>query len=129
MLSLDFKSRVVKIALLVFGLGIAGAAVAQSARQAQISERLAPAGQVCLAGEPCASASAAGSSAAAGGADAGAFSASGTYDQYCAMCHGTGMAGAPLRGDADHWTARLADVGIDTVVTNAIYGINTMPPR
>lgn len=130
MFSLDLKSRAVKLALLVLGLGIASAAVAQSARQAQISERLAPVGQVCLAGEPCsASSSSAGASAGAAGADAGAFSVSGTYDQYCAMCHGTGMAGAPLRGDADHWTARLADVGIDTVVTNAINGINAMPPR
>lgn len=131
MLSLGFNSRVVKFALLVVGLGIASAAVAQSARQAQISERLAPVGQVCLAGEPCASAAggSAGAAASAGGADAGAFNVTGAYDQYCAMCHGTGMAGAPLRGDADHWTARLADVGIDTVVTNAIDGINAMPPR
>lgn len=128
MFSLDFRSRVVKFALLVVGLSIAGAAVAQSARQAQIAERLAPAGQVCLAGDPCASASS--SADAAGGGDAGgAFNVSATYDQYCAMCHGTGMAGAPLRGAADHWTPRLADVGIDTVVTNAINGINAMPPR
>jgi|SRR5690554_3813499 len=131
MLSLGFNSRVVKFALLVVGLGIASVAVAQSTRQAQITERLAPVGEVCLAGEPCASAagSPAGATAGAGAADAGAFSVSGTYDQYCAMCHGTGMAGAPLLGDDDHWGARLADVGIDTVVANAINGINAMPPR
>lgn len=128
MFSLDFKSRTVRLALLVLGLGIASAAVAQSARQAQISERLAPVSQVCLAGEPCASAAGAVADAA-GGADAGVFSASDTYDQYCAMCHGTGMAGAPMRGDDDHWTARLADVGIEAIVTNAINGINAMPPR
>src|SRR5690554_902847 len=133
MLSLDFKSRAVKIALLMFDLGIAGAAMAQSARQAQISERLAPVGQVCLAGEPCAAAgSSAGTSAGAtsgGAADAGVFNVTDTYDQYCAMCHGTGMAGAPLLGDADHWGPRVADVGLDTIVANAINGINAMPPR
>ena len=124
------NSRVIKLGLMIVGLGVASAALAQSVREQQIAERLQPVGSVCLAGEACAtggSAPAAGGSVAqAGGAT---FSAQGTYDQYCAMCHNTGMAGAPRREDADHWTARIEEIGLETVVTNAINGINAMPPR
>ena len=124
------NSRVIKLGLMIVGLGVASAALAQSVRDQQIAERLQPVGSVCLAGEACAtggSAPAAGGSVAqAGGA---AFSAQGTYEQYCAMCHNTGMAGAPRREDADHWAARVEEIGLQAVVTNAINGINAMPPR
>ena len=43
------------------------------------------------------------------------------------MCHGAGVAGAPKVGDAAAWTDRIAQ-GIDALYTNAIKGINTMPP-
>ncbi|HBX37591.1 MAG TPA: cytochrome c5 family protein [Pseudohongiella sp.] len=124
MLNLGFKSRVVKMGLLVLGLGIAGAVVAQTHEQ-QVAQRLQPVGQVCLAGEPCAT----GGAPAASGATAAAFDPATTYDQYCAMCHNTGMAGAPRRGDADHWTARVEEAGFATIVTNAVNGVNAMPPR
>lgn len=130
MLNLGMKSRVVKLGLLVLGISVAGTVVAQSARNAQIAERLAPVGNVCLAGEACASGAAPAAAApAAAGGGAATFNVSGSYEQYCAMCHNTGMAGAPMRTATDHWEARLADVGINTIVTNAINGINAMPPR
>ena len=127
MLNLGMKSRVVKLGLLVLGISVAGSVWAQSARQQQIAERLAPVGSVCLAGEACASGAAPAAAAAGGGA--ATFNVSGSYEQYCAMCHNTGMAGAPMRTATDHWEARLADVGINTIVTNAINGINAMPAR
>lgn len=125
MFSNGLKSRVVKLGLLVLTIGVAGSVWAQSTRDQQIAERLVPVGSVCLAGEACAT----GAATQVAAADSGSFDVTATYDQYCAMCHNTGMAGAPTREAADHWEARLADVGIETVVTNAITGINAMPPR
>lgn len=127
MLNLGLKSRVVRLALLVMGIGIAGSVVAQSARDQMIADRLAPVGQVCLAGEECASGAApAAAQASAGG---GAFDVTASYDQYCAMCHNTGMAGAPMRDAEDHWATRMSEDGFDGVLANAINGINAMPAR
>lgn len=126
MLNLGLKSRVVKLVLLVMGIGIAGSVVAQSARDQMIADRLAPVGQVCLVGEECASGAAPAVAQAAGG---GAFDAEATYNQYCAMCHNTGMAGAPMRDAADHWANRMGEDGFAGVLSNAINGINAMPAR
>jgi len=135
MFSKGMQSRVVKMSLMIVGLSVAGAALAQSARDQLIAERLAPAGSVCLAGEACVTGSSAAGSTASTAAPAMAqaasaeFSASATYEQYCAMCHNTGMANAPRRDDAAHWTARVAEVGLATITNNAITGINAMPAR
>jgi cytochrome c5 len=129
MLNLVLKSRALKLALLVLGISVAGTVVGQSARHQQIAERLAPVGSVCLAGEDCAAGAAAPMAVVAVTAAVASFNASASYDQYCAMCHNTGMAGAPTRVATDHWVARLADVGFNTIVTNAITGINAMPAR
>ncbi|MBV1931064.1 MAG: c-type cytochrome [Porticoccaceae bacterium] len=55
-----------------------------------------------------------------------------TYQQYCSICHGSGVAGAPKVGDASSWTPRI-EQGLETLVTNAISGISsnagTMPPK
>lgn len=125
MLSNGFKSRVVKLGLLVLSIGIAGSVWAQSTRDQQIAERLQPVGSVCLAGEECAS----GGATVVASASEAVFSVEATYDQYCAMCHNTGMAGAPERSNDAHWEARVADAGMDTLINNAITGINAMPPR
>lgn len=138
MFSKGVQSRVVKISLMIVGLSVAGAALAQSVRDQYIAERLAPVGSVCLAGDACAT----GGSASVGSAVASSapamtiaqaataeFNVVGTYDQYCAMCHNTGMANAPRLGDEAHWTARVAEVGLAVITTNAITGINAMPAR
>lgn len=126
MLKLGLKSRAVKLVLIALGFSIAGAVVAQS-RDEMIAERIAPVGQVCLLGEECAQGQAA--AASSGAAAGGEFEVTATFDQNCAMCHNTGMAGAPRRDDTAHWEARLADAGFDTLVNNAINGVNAMPPR
>lgn len=54
------------------------------------------------------------------------------YDQFCSICHKVGVGGAPILGETDHWTPRIAN-GIDTLVNNAINGMSSdngvMPPK
>jgi len=85
-----------------------------------IRERTKPVGSVCVEGEECGSATA---SVAAGPRDPEEL-----YGAVCAGCHNTGAIGAPKLGDATDWSARL-EKGFDTVVANAINGINAMPAR
>lgn len=46
----------------------------------------------------------------------------------CAACHSTGVAGAPVTGNAAAWGSRIA-TGIDSLVANAINGKGAMPPK
>jgi cytochrome c5 len=121
------KSRFSKLALLVLGLAMAGSLWAQQTRDQQIAERLQAVGNVCVAGTECAP-GASGATAVVAQAGNG-FSVQGAYEQYCAMCHTSGMAGAPLLHDESHWSARLEEVGFDEILQNSITGINAMPPR
>jgi cytochrome c5 len=65
--------------------------------------------------------------AAAKTADAGSAGKA-VYDKVCAVCHGTGVAGAPKFGDKPAWSARLAQ-GKDALHANAIKGKGAMPPK
>ncbi len=46
----------------------------------------------------------------------------------CAACHATGVAGSPMLGDADAWSARL-EKGADELYASAINGIGAMPAK
>ena len=120
-----FRFRFVKPSLLVLSVLSAGSLAAQSLDQ-QVAERLKPIGEVCLAGQACASGGAAPFQVAAA---TGEFSAEQVYTQNCAMCHATGVAGAPKFGDADAWSARITAKGFAMVVQNSITGINAMPAK
>ncbi len=85
-----------------------------------IADRIKPVGTVCVEGEECGAASAA--------ADSGPKSPEDIYQASCFGCHGTGALNAPKFGDATAWSARL-DKGVDQLVSNAINGINAMPPK
>jgi cytochrome c5 len=50
------------------------------------------------------------------------------YNGLCMTCHAAGVADAPMAG-SDQMAQRLSEKGIDTLVTNAINGLNVMPPR
>jgi cytochrome c5 len=50
------------------------------------------------------------------------------YQASCFACHGTGVAGAPVLGDKEAWSARIAQ-GEATLNDHAINGFNAMPPR
>ncbi|MDD9890664.1 MAG: c-type cytochrome [Gammaproteobacteria bacterium] len=49
------------------------------------------------------------------------------WSRSCALCHVSGVADAPLLGDAEEWRRRLAK-GESAVMTNVLEGINSMPP-
>ncbi|WP_255852689.1 c-type cytochrome [Marinobacterium rhizophilum] len=109
-------------ALCALGLGAVMVASVQAATDHdKIIERIKPSGSVCIVGDDsCGGASAApAGSAGRSGAD--------VYAASCAACHGTGVLGAPKFGTSD-WTDRSAK-GMETLLANAINGINAMPPR
>lgn len=85
-----------------------------------IRDRLKPVGKVCVEGDDCGTAAAAAATGPRGGED--------IYNASCNACHGTGAMGAPKFGDAAAWADRSSK-GIDTLIANAINGINAMPPR
>jgi len=45
----------------------------------------------------------------------------------CAMCHVTGVAGAPMVGNVEQWQPRL-EQGKDLLLAHTIEGFNAMPP-
>ena len=49
------------------------------------------------------------------------------YTAKCAMCHDSGVAGAPKLGDQAAWKAHL-EHGMDHMLENAKKGIGAMPP-
>ncbi len=50
------------------------------------------------------------------------------YETKCAVCHASGVAGAPKLGDKAAWAPRIKS-GMDTLMKNVINGINAMPPK
>ena len=50
------------------------------------------------------------------------------YNSVCMSCHMSGAAGAPITGEANQWSDRLAK-GNDTLYSNAINGIGVMPAK
>lgn len=109
-------------ALVALGLGVAlSASVQATSNDEAVIERIKAVGSVCIEGdESCGGAAAAAPAAAARTPDQ-------IYTASCAGCHNTGVAGAPKYGTSD-WADR-ATKGMDTLLANAINGINAMPPR
>ena len=93
-----------------------------------------PVGEVYIAGEsepeeaPSTAPAAAATMTAGAAAPAAAKSAEQVYTSSCLACHGTGVAGAPKLGDVAAWAPRIA-AGMDTLLGNAIKGLNAMPPK
>ena len=50
------------------------------------------------------------------------------YDTSCAVCHATGVAGAPKAGDKAAWASRVSQ-GYATMYDHALNGIGAMPPK
>ena len=59
---------------------------------------------------------------------AGSANGKAVYDQTCAVCHGTGIAGAPKAGDKAAWEPRLKQ-GVAALHDASIKGKNAMPPK
>jgi cytochrome c5 len=92
-------------------------------------QRIQPVGAV-LSGEEGTAALAEAQSAAAEAAPAQDIVVDGSavYDGLCKTCHDAGVAGAPI-AKSDQMAARLDEKGLETLVSNAINGLNAMPPR
>lgn len=99
---------------------------ADPGKVAMADERIAPVGDV-YTDEAAAQQAAAAEPAAEMAAAPAEFDAASTYQAACFACHGTGAAGAP-KMEAAAWTDRLGK-GEATLVSNAINGINAMPPK
>ncbi len=107
-------------ALFAVALGFLATSTMANTDNDAIAERIKPVGSVCVEGDDCGGAAAA---PAAGGARSGAD----VYSASCAACHASGVLDAPKFGTSD-WADR-ANKGLETLVSNAINGINAMPPR
>ena len=92
-------------------------------------KRIAPVGAV-RSGEEGAAALAEAQAAAVEAAPATAVELDGgaVYGGLCKTCHDTGVAEAPIAG-SDQMAARLQEKGLETLVSNALNGLNAMPPR
>lgn len=88
---------------------------AQTDRQrAEIEARIKPVGDVCLQGDA--------SCAATGAASDVARSGEEVYNTSCMVCHASGVAGAPILGDAAAWADRIAK-GRDVLLDSGINGL------
>ena len=96
-----------------------------------VIENIKPVGEVYIAGEsePAEMATSPGAAMTADAGEAAApKSGDQVYSSSCLACHATGVAGAPKLGDAAAWAPRIAK-GMDSLISNAINGINAMPPK
>ena len=103
--------------LLLLSLSLAAA---PPGTREEISERLAPAGELCLAGEDC--------GVAAVVVAAGDRSGQEIYDSFCFACHATGVSEAPIFGDAAGWSDRL-EKSMDELWNSTLVGLNLMPAK
>lgn len=55
------------------------------------------------------------------------FDAAAKYATTCAVCHNSGVAGAPKKGDVKAWSQRLAK-GNDAMIASVKNGLGAMPP-
>lgn len=106
----------------VASLALSTTSVAATITQQQyddIAERIKPVGGVYLAGSQPEAANP-GSTEPRDGAT--------VYGTFCIACHGSGVTGAPIKGNAEQWAPRIAQ-GQDQMKEHAIKGFNAMPPR
>ena len=89
--------------------------------QAAVTERIRPFGQVYLPGEEQEAAGPTVETAVEPAPVATALSGPQVYNAACLACHGAGIGGAPVLGDADAWSSRVSQ-GIDVLKDHAING-------
>ena len=89
--------------------------------QAAVAERIRPVGQVYFPGEEQQAPAPKVEPAVEPAPVAAALSGPQVYNSACLACHGAGIGGAPILGDAAAWEARIAQ-GIDVLNDHAING-------
>lgn len=113
---MDFSFRQFIFAA-VAAFTIAAPAVANDMTDDAIAERIKPVGTLYLEGE-----------APVAEVAAGPRSGDAVYNTFCTACHTSGVMGAPKKGDAGDWSARIAQ-GKDVLADHAINGFNAMPAK
>lgn len=100
--------------------------------QAAVEDRIRPFGQVYMPGEEAAANAPQVAEASHAEPVQTAMSGPQVYNAACIACHGSGIGGAPIVGDAAAWTERLGQ-GNDTLYLHAIEGYTGssgfMPPK
>jgi cytochrome c5 len=100
--------------------------------QEAVAERIRPVGQVYLPGEEQEAAAAVVETVAEPEPVATAMTGPQVYNSACIACHGSGVGGAPIVGDAAQWSERIAQ-GMETLSRHAIEGYTGtagyMPPK
>jgi cytochrome c5 len=91
--------------------------------QAAVAARIRPVGQVYLAGEEQASSSPTVETPAEPDPVATAMSGPQVYNSACLACHGAGIGGAPILGDAAQWAERIAQ-GSAILKEHAVQGFS-----
>lgn len=89
--------------------------------QEAIAGRIRPFGDVYMPGEEGASAAPVAQAMSEPEPVAAALSGPQVYNSACLACHGAGIGGAPVLGDAEGWAARIAQ-GMDVLKEHAIKG-------
>lgn len=104
------------VSLVALVVAVAASAVELSdSQRAEIEERIAPVGELCMQGD-----SDCGGPAVA--ASSGPRSGKEVYDSACMACHATGAGGAPKMGDVEAWAPRIAK-GMDALHQSGIEGV------
>jgi len=124
---------ILTIALIILAIIVAGPVMSTMSeaknadRDKQTAMRVAPVGKLAV-GEPAADTK----PAAAEETAAVEMDGPTVYQNACAACHASGVAGAPAFGDAAAWKDRVAQ-GMDLLVEHAINGYQGdagyMPPK
>ena len=100
--------------------------------KAAVVERIKPVGQVYLPGEEQQAAAPTVETPPTPKPVVASLSGPQVYNQACLVCHGAGIGGAPILGDAAAWTDRIAQ-GADVLKEHAIDGFTGstgfMPPK
>lgn len=100
--------------------------------QRAVLERIQPVGQVYLPGEQHAAAAPTVDTPAQPEPVATVLTGPQVYNTACSACHGAGIGGAPILGDAAQWVERIAQ-GEDTLIRHATEGFTGsagyMPPK
>lgn len=99
---------------------------------AETTERIRPFGEVYMPGDDLSAAGPQVAEAAAPEPVAAAMTGPQVYNEACIACHGSGIGGAPIVGDAAAWEPRIAQ-GTATLYRHAIEGYTGsagyMPPK
>lgn len=89
--------------------------------QAEVSNRIRPFGKVYLPGEEASAGEPVVAEAEQPDPVETMMSGPQVYNEACLICHGAGVGGAPIVGDVDAWSARIAQ-GNDLLYQHAVEG-------